>query len=416
MASLSLACVLLALLAGCGAEGAGGPGGARGQAPPSAPIEVTMVEIRRLDAVRSVDVTGSLYGDIESTIASKAAGRIARLHADLGDEVASGERLAELETLDQELERAERERAVMATLAQLGLDRMPETGVEPSFDVESLPTVRQRRSEAENARARFERAERLFQASPPLIAEQDLADLRTTWEMARDATEVAALEAKALLAKAAFEQAAVDTARQRIVDATMLAPLGERGEPRAFRVAERLVSVGELMSIGTPMFVLVAVDPIRYRAQVPERFVARIALDQRVRLLDDTGAVVATGSVRRIAPRVDERSRSFEVEVIIPNADGRLKPGAFARASIEVATEPNVAFVPRTAVVTFAGVHRIFVAREGKAAALRVQLGQEVTAPEGALVEIIGEIGTADRVIDQPAGLRADAPISERGK
>jgi RND family efflux transporter MFP subunit len=415
-----LAITALGFTPGCGNAGNAGTGGAaggtRGQAPPSAPVDVTLVPIRRLDAVRTVVVTGSLYGDIESTIAAKVAGRILRLHADLGDEIASGERLAELETRDQELELAEREQAVRATLAQLGLDRLPGGDSDArGFDVEALPGVRQRRSETENARARFERAEKLFRATPPLIAEQDLADLRTTWEMARDATEVEILEARALLAKASFEQAAVETARQRIVDATILAPLGERGEPRTFRVAERLVSVGELMSIGTPTFVLVAVDPIRYRAQVPERFVGRIALDQRVQLLEEENAVAATGSVRRIAPRVDERSRSFEVEVVIPNPEGRLKPGAFARAAIEVATEPHVAFVPRSAIVTFAGVHRVFLVRDGKAVALRVQLGQATRVEEEDLVEIIGDLSRDEHVVDRPGGLRADAPVTVRG-
>ncbi len=293
---------------------------------------------------------------------------------------------------------------------------MPGSGLDPAaFDVGDLPAVRLRRSEAENARSRFERAERLFNATPPLIAEQDLADLRTAWETARDATEVTALEARALLAKAVFELAAVDTAQQRITDATLLAPFGERGEPRTFRVAERLVSVGELMSVGTPTFVLVAVDPIRYRAQVPERFVGRIALDQRVRLFDEGGAVAADGVVRRIAPRVDERSRSFEVEVLVPNPDGRLKPGAFARAAIDVAAEPQVPFVPRSAITTFAGVHRLFLVRDGKAAAVRVQLGQTLDAEDGELVEIIGAPDGADSVIDRPGGLRADAPVTVRG-
>ena len=404
-----LGCIAVALPS-CGP--AQSPTGGAAQRPQAAPIEVSLVAVRRAEAIRTVDVTGTLFGDIDTTVAAKVAGRIVRLHVDLGAAVSTGDALAELETRDYELELTQRERTVRVTLSQLGLGEELPAGFEPSM----VPSVRQRRSEADNAKAKFDRAQRLFEQKPPLIAEQDLADLRTAWEMAREATEVALLEAQSLVARAAAERAAVEIARQRLHDATIVAPTGEQGEKRQFRVAQRMVSIGELMSIGTPMFSLVATDPIRFRATVPERFSDAIAVGQSAAISLETdssapaGAAATTGTVTRIAPRIDERSRSFEVEITLANPDGRLKPGAFARGAIQIRRDANVAFVPSAAVVTFAGVQRVFSVRDGKAVAHRIRTGKEADG----LIEVIGELDVTEVVASGAAGLGQDAPVTVR--
>lgn len=383
------------------AGGSKGPGAPR---PPAPPIDVQLGPVTVGEAARSVDVTGTLYGDIEATIASKVTGRLALLQADLGDAVETGAPLADLDRRDYELELAQRERTVAATLAELGLERAPDAG----FDVSAVPSVRQRRSEADNAKAKYERAKRLFEQTPPLIAEQDLADLRTAWQMAMAATESAQLAAKALIAKAEAEDAAVAIARQRLDDTRLSVPTDDAGRPRTFRVAERLASVGELMNVGTPIVRLVSIDPIRYRATVPERFAAEVAVGQRATLALEGRSAPSVGTVSRISPRIDERSRSFEVEVTVPNADGSLKPGAFAKGSIEYRRDAGITFVPSAAVVTFAGVDRVFTVKDGKAVAHRVRVGRR----QGDLIEVTGEIGADQVVVGNAAGLSQDAPVT----
>lgn len=163
--------------------------------------------------------------------------------------------------------------------------------------------------------------------------------------MARDAAEVELLAAKALIAKARSEQSAVDIARQRLDDTSIRVPAGFSGAAAHFRIAERMVAAGEFMTEGRAMFRLVATDPIRFRANVPERFAGAIAVGQSAALwlegAQEVGAVATSGSVARIAPRIDEKSRSFEVEIVVANPTGRLKPGAFARGSIEIRRDPR---------------------------------------------------------------------------
>lgn len=408
MRRLGLALSLTALVASplsCGPAQVPPAGGAQRPGAAAAPVEVGLAPVQVMEAIRRVDVTGTLFGDIETTVSAKVPGRIGALRVDLGSVISTGDTLAELETADYLLELAQRERTVAATLSELGLTSAPTS----DFDVERVPSVRQRRSEAANAKARFDRAQRLFDQKPPLIAEQDLADLRTTWTMANDAAETAILNARSLIAKAAAEQAAVEIARQRLTDATIATPTGERGEKRTFHVAEKLVAIGELMSAGTPMFRLVAADPIRFRASVPERFASVVAIGQEAALLPegDVGGEPHRGEISRVAPRIDERSRSFDVEITLSNADAALKPGAFARGAIDIRREADVRFVPESAVVTFAGVERIFSVRDGKAVAHRIRTGQR----QGGLVEVIGAFDASEVVVDNAAKLSQDAPV-----
>ena len=94
-----------------------------------------------------------------------------------------------------------------------------------------------------------------------------------------------------------------------------------------------------------------------------------------------------------VAPR-----RAFEIEVTVPNPDHRLNPGSFATARVMTRVERDVVFVPRDAVVTFAGVNKVFTVKDGKAVEVVVELGQR----------------QADRV-EVAKGLNANDPVVTAG-
>ena len=81
------------------------------------------------------------------------------------------------------------------------------------------------------------------------------------------------------------------------------------------------------------------------------------------------------GTITRVSPTVEVESRSFQVEASVPNPKGLLKPGFFAKASILVGAERNVPFVPEEAVVSFAGIVKVYAIVEGKAEERRVKTG-----------------------------------------
>jgi multidrug efflux pump subunit AcrA (membrane-fusion protein) len=406
------AALLLLALAAC-SEPRAEPAGAR-SGTSAAPLELRTAAVERGAVQRVVSATGTLHGEEEATISAKVPGRIDAVVHDAGDEVAPGDKLARVEPTDYELALSERIRAFEQALASLGLESLPADG----FSVDGLPAVERAALKSENAKARFERGRILHQRTPPAMSEQDFADLETAWEVAQAEHRLAQLEAREQLAAARTMQAQIDTARQRLADTVHVVPKGERPPPPGgdeapestieYVVSARHVSAGDFVSVGTPMFELIDPDPLKLHVEIPERRIALVRHGQRVLLTVEAYPERFEGRVTRIHPAVNAKTRTFLVEVSVPNADRRLRAGSFAKLEIETSVDEGVLLVPRTAVLTFAGVHKVFVVVDGKAAERAVTLGGVV----GDRIEITkGLDGSETIVTEPPAGLTTGAPI-----
>lgn len=384
---------------GCGHDERAGPGRVA-ERPPTA---VELAPVRIGAAERFIDVSGTLFGEEETVVSSKLSGRVVEVLHDVGDVVEPGSVLARQETADYELRLAESRALLQASLAKLGLKELPGEG----FDLSEVPTVERARAEAANAEARFRRAVQLFQEVPPLISEQEFNDAVTRRDVARSDADVALLNAQAVLAEARTQAAVVALAEQRLADTAIRAPAGPDGKGPTYRVAERLVSLGEYLTEGKPVFRLVAAELIKFRAEVPERFVGQVREGQEARVWMEAYREPFAGKVARISPSINPTTRTFRIEVHVPNPEGLLRPGAFARGRIVVARDEGVTFVPSSAVVTFAGVRRVFSVQDGKAVEHRVELGVE----DGGFVEIRGGLPVDQVVTTGAAALANGVPV-----
>jgi RND family efflux transporter MFP subunit len=141
-------------------------------------------------------------------------------------------------------------------------------------------------------------------------------------------------------------------------------------------VATRSISAGEYLREGTALFRLVDDARIKLRAPVPERYANEIAVGQKVIVTVEGSQEEFAGTVARINPQIVPASRSFEVEIGVPNERGLLHPGAFAHARIQTRLDPRVVFVPQESLLSFAGVNKVFVVEDGKARAIEVVPGE----------------------------------------
>jgi RND family efflux transporter MFP subunit len=380
----------------------GAKGRAGGEAARDA-VEVSVGDVVRRPVERTVEVTGTLYGEEESVVSAKVSGRVAEVSADIGDRVKQDSLLAQIEPRDYQLALDQSRALGSASLAKLGLSSIPDD----SFDPETLPTVQKARAEAGNAEAKFERAKRLFEQSPPLLSEQDFADIRTAWEVARNQADVEMLSARAILADARAQAAAVAVAQQRVTDTLIRVPTVDTRPNLVYRVAERLVSIGEYVTEGRPLFRLVSTDILEFRAQVPERYSGQVQTGQVARVLTESAEAVE-GHVTRVSPSVDPQSRTFMVEIQIENAEQRLKPGGFGRAQIVLRTDADALFVPRSALVSFAGINRVYSVKDAKAVEHRVTPGVTLDT----LVEIASPLDVTSVVTRNAAGLAAGTPVT----
>jgi RND family efflux transporter MFP subunit len=186
-------------------------------------------------------------------------------------------------------------------------------------------------------------------------------------------------------AQAAFDGAGARMqsarAESALRDCVLVAPSGGV-------ILERSLEPGMLASPGTPGFVIGDVSSVKARFGIPDSMLGSIALGAEIGVtVDAMAGTTFTGRLTAIAPAADPQSRVFDVEVTIPNADGKLRPGMIGTVTVGIdaaaAAMPRPLTVPLTAVVRADGATGRFavfvVERDGGSALVRqheVELGE----------------------------------------
>ena len=391
-----LGIVLAAAFAACGrgtSEGA--------VAAPRASKTVRLVAAAEASLPSKVAVSGVLAAQEELVLGLEVGGRISWLGVDVGDVVAAGDVIATLDPREFDLAIERAEATMGAADARLGLA----AGADPAaFDVEQAPSVREAEAVVVEARLNRERVVKLVEGS--LQASSQLEVATAALAVAENRLRRARDDVRTWIADAKLRRIELAQAHKRRRDASVTAPWPGR-------VAMRQVAVGQVVQGGAPVVTLLRVDPLRLRLRVPDRLAFGIAAGQSVEFtVDGADAVERVGKVVRTGPAIDRGDRTRLVEAEVQNADGALLPGAFCRARIVVAAAAPVVTVPRAAVVSFAGVERVFTVAKDKDGTLRakgvlVELGRSV----GEAVEVVRGVAVGDRVVAEATGMSPETPV-----
>lgn len=196
-------------------------------------------------------------------------------------------------------------------------------------------------------------------------------------------------------ARGAFQAAEANLAlaEARLRKTTLRAPLSGIAGLRA-------VSVGAYVAPGDRIVELADVDPVKLDFRVPELALASVRRGQRVRVtLDALPGRDFEGEIYAIDPIVDVAGRAIRLRARIPNADGALSPGLFARVQLLVERRENAMLVPESAIFSRDDGQFVYRVVDGRAVRTTVLLGQrrpgfveirEGLAP-GALVVTAGQ-------------------------
>jgi RND family efflux transporter MFP subunit len=370
------------LFAGAVAAGACGKtetAQARGAEPK--PKTVQTEAVRAESVRRVVEVVGTLAAEDEVTISSQAEGIVRRVLADLGDAVKADQPLIELdhEKLQYSLEQ---QRATLSrALTKYGasdLNRLPA--------IEDTPDARRAAAELAQARQAYDRAAELQKRQ--LIAQQAMDDAQATLRAKEALYESALQNARNLRADIDVANAAVKLADRQLRDTFIRAPFDGS-------VQKRMVSVGELVKVDTPIMTIVRINPLKVLAQIPERMAPWIKVGQPIALrVDAYPDRTFDGTVTRISPAVSTETRTFAFEASAPNSGGVLKPGTFARVSLETALVENVLTIPYAAMQYRYGVNRAFVVKGDTLSAQELKLGDR----HGDRMEINGGLKAGDLI------------------
>ena len=173
-----------------------------------------------------------------------------------------------------------------------------------------------------------------------------------------------------LAAKLKESEGHLAVARERLNKATIRAPFGGR-------VGLRQVSPGDYVQPGQALVNIEDFSSVKVDFRIPESAVGRVTARQPVRLrVDAFPGRAFTGAVDAIDPRLDEATRAIVVRARIPNPGGELRTGMFARVSVVVGERPSAILIPEQAVVPMGEETFVFRVVDGKAARVKVVIGQ----------------------------------------
>jgi len=360
----------------------------------SGPREVHTLVVSEIPMEQTISVTGTLVAQDEATVSAKVPGRVRSITVDLGSLVRKGQLIAELEPRDAQLRLQQAEASLAQARARVGLS--PD-GSDEKVNVEQTGTVAQAQAILDEAQLKRERSARLFQEGVISRAELEATDaaLKVAQSRYQDAVE----EVRNRQAVVLQRKSEVELARQQLTDMTIRAPFDGV-------VQQKIANLGEYLGTGAGVVSIVRIDPLRLRAEVPEREAHSVRSGQEVRVSVEGDANLYTGRIARLSPTITAQNRLLIIEAEVRN-NGQLRPGSFARADIVTSGRNLTVAVPTKAIVSFAGIEKVLVIEDGKAVEKPITTRRRTTE----WTEVISGINVGETIVIDPGNLQSGQPV-----
>ena len=342
---------------------------------PSKAVPVKTVAVAQVEIARTTQQPASVHPYFETEIRARVSGYVSEISADIGDVVQAGDRLAivDVPELDQQRE---------TWAAEVELLTAEEQGAAAGVDLakamvnSSRAKLDQAKAEQAGVEASLAAAQAEFDRTKDMVDRGSLQSrVLDEVRMKRD-SEAAAKEAVASAVSAAEAEVAVAQAEQAAAEARLKTAQAKtqvgRGKLKELEVSlnfanviapfdgvisERHVNLGDLIdekgSDGShSLFHLSKVDRVRVHIPVPEIDAPFVQPGDAITLtfpsFASEPAIQAT--VTRRTGSLDPSTRTMTVEAELDNADGKLLPGMFGQASIELETKVAKTMLPSRAV------------------------------------------------------------------
>lgn len=413
---------LLALTsAGCGNTSA--PAQENVQMPGGGIPIVSLIVPERKSQSRAVTQPATVEAYHTADIYAKVAGYLTTLKCDIGDRVEAGETLAVVSApeMDKQVERQ------MAEVRKLEADERRSTSgvaVAKAAMLAAKADIRRADAEVSKAEASVAADQRELERTRELVERRSVSDRLLdeaqkrfdSSKAAQQAAEAAVgsaeaqlqmAESKVAAAEADLEsaQAQTEVARKQLEESEAVRQYATLKSPFAGTITARNVDIGDLVRDAQsspadrrPLFSVAQTDKVRVRVSVPERDAADVDIGDKASItLQARPGETLEGQVSRFSHVLDEGTRTMLVEIDFPNPEGKLLPGMFGQATIEVEPNRERIVLPANA-VRFDETGNGFVYlvnSENKVETVQVQLGLD----DGQLLEIVAGLNGDERVI-----------------
>lgn len=353
---LVAALICAATLIGCGNE------------PPAAstiPERTFLVEtaLSEIEDIRvTIDAVGTVHASEEASIRPQVDAVIAEILFEEGSRVSQGDLLIRLD------------------------DRKPRAKL--ALAVAALDSAR---ATARLSEQRLVRHKSLV--SEKLISEEEFESIEAQFQ-----------EAEAAVRE---QSAAVTLAERELDDFYLRAPFSGI-------VGEKLVDVGNYVSDGTQLTVLIRTDPLEISFRAPDRFADRIRVGTHVSIVPSGGDDPIEGEIDFIDPRIDPSTRMLSLRASVSNVAERLLHGQFVQVTILIEERSGQVVIPEEAILSASGDTWAFVVNDGVAQRRDVTLGErrppKVEVRDGIEAGAIVVVGGQHRLHD---GVRVTSVTEE---
>src|SRR5438034_3649630 len=313
---------------------------------PPPPVAVSAVAAIERPIARYIRVTGTLMAEEQADVAAETAGRVVATPVERGTPVAEGAELIRLLASETDAQLKEAEANAAQIEARLGLTA-------GTFDVNAVPEVQNAKASFDLAQNEFNRIKSLLDQR--VVSQSEFDQRRTQMEAARQQYDAAKNGAAQQYQSLQAARARVTLARKALADTVVRAPF-------AGLVAQRMVSVGDYVTKGMKVAVVVRINPLRAQLTIPEQFVSAVAVGQPITFeVDAYAGRQFDGRIRYVSPALQADQRALTADAIVPNPTNELKPGLFATARLQQPKRTPAVLVPASAVQTSAGTSRVYV-------------------------------------------------------
>lgn len=301
--------------------------------------QVKLAKVQTQNIPQTETYTATVESDVKNNIAPNVPYRIEKIMVEVGDRVSKGQCLVQLD---------------QSTLNQLKLQ------------------ITNQKAVLANVQTDFNRIEELFKVGGVSKAEYDNAKVQLDGQQ----TQLNVLETQ-------YHQMAQNT--------QLFAPISGV-------VTARNYDNGDMYG-GQPILTIEQTNPVKLMINVSENHYKDIAKGQEVDItLDAYEGETFTGKITIITPSVDATTHTFPVEVTISNPDQKVRPGMFARATVNFGSQDHVV-IPDDALVKQIGAGDRYVyvynAKTGTVSYNRVDLGKHM----GKSYEIFSGVNPGDQVV-----------------
>lgn len=254
------------------------------------------------------------------------------------------------------------------------------------------------------ARVGFEEGQRVTQGSVLFALDdavfqaqlaQAQANLALSTRNARRAEElferqlVSVADRDTALAARNVDTAALNLARAQAEKALIRAPF-------TGRAGLRMATVGDYVNPGQDLVAVEDLDRVKLEFRLPELALSDVKTGQSASVeLDAYPGERFKATLYAVDARVAGDTRSFAARAYLDNADGRLRPGLFARVELVVERRTDAMLVPEQAVLMRGAQAFVYAVEEGRAVEREIRVGQRSDGQ----VEVLSGLSGAERVV-----------------